>query len=160
MKLPFLAFAVAIALVAQSTFAATSDNVSVPSFGVNMDIPEGSGETVTFLHWANTAPQWIGLTEPDTGQLSDIIYVDPNGFLNFASDTESGGPPTVPAFLPSTPNALILETGAPQEIDQYFIATGPALPQIFVTSDVEVPEPSSLMLLAVGVLPLMRRLRH
>jgi hypothetical protein len=147
--------------LAQST--TLSDLVSVidPATGQNLDfpLPENAAEPflAAFYGPINAPNQWILFNEPTTtGENSDRLSIRA-GFLYFESD------PLGPLFtdLPANPNMVLIETGKPQPVSQYFTPfPGTVLPQIFVTSDLNIPEPVSAALLGVGGLLIMRRRRR
>jgi hypothetical protein len=95
----------------------------------------------------NAPNQWILFKEPPQfgGGDSDRLSIR-GGHLYFESD------PLGPLFgdLPPNPVAIITENGTFQRADQFFQgAIGPN-PQIFVFSDLNVPEPGSVLLLVIS----------
>lgn len=129
----------------------------------------GNGHSATF----NTA---VELLDPNTGAISDIIELqivgntgtgaDQQWTLVFTSDAEGGAPLTTPPNLVG-PAFTLTETGLAQDISGDFLNSDGTtritpLFTITVTSDVEVPEPSGIVLfgtalIAVGFLRHRRR---
>jgi PEP-CTERM motif-containing protein len=105
----------------------------------------------------NAPNQWIQFNQEGPGPIvvSDRLSVR-NQHLYFESD------PLGPLFpdLPPNPNAVLTETGGLQRVDQFLQPNaGFQIPPIFVQSDlnIPIPEPSSFVLLGIGVAALCGR---
>jgi hypothetical protein len=143
----------------------TSDVVRVvdPITGQSHDTPVPEDGTAQFLGPPdffvpiNAPNQWILFKEPD-GRDSDRLSIR-GGLLYFESD------PLGPLFgdLPPNPVATLVETGNFQLVSPYFQGGSGLSPQVFVLSDLNVPEPTSLALVMVGAIGgmlLVRRRRR
>jgi PEP-CTERM motif-containing protein len=145
--------------IATTSFAQVgteSDHVTVidPQRGpLDFTVPENDPNNQflpAFYGPINAPNQWIQFIEPVTRLVSDRLSVRQN-FLYFESD------PLGQLFpdLPPQPNIVIAEIGGPQRVDQFL--GGINIPPIFVTSDLNVPEPSSFVLLGIGIAALCGR---
>jgi len=101
-----------------------------------------------------TGPKTIVLLEPGTSDIGDIVIADITEltpgfpFLNVSLESD---PPIV---TPSKIDESLDETGGPQDLGPDFtklFGVSPALPSIVVQSDLDVPEPASLLVLATGL---------
>ena len=158
--------AMAIVLLAAGARAQVlSDEVIFAPLGINLVIPEngppGSEFVPAFAPIPGFGDQAVLLLEPGTPAPvnSDALWVQ-NGFLYFESDDENGNLPNFTAFLnsrpgggPPLPSISIPETGGLQDVGVLLLnaAGGPLPPQtLLIASDIDIPEPSTLALLALG----------
>jgi hypothetical protein len=159
---------------AHAVVAIPSDEVIFTPTGFNQLIPENGPAGSEFLPAFAPAPglpdQAIELTEPGTPapQLSDALWVQ-NGYFYFESDDENGNLPNFSGFLnsfpvggPPPPTVEIPETGQLQDLGVLLVGPNAPLPPgtLLVQSDLDVPEPSTLALLAIGGMAIGRMLRR
>ncbi len=116
-----------------------------------------TGETILFSYFPNRVPTQTttvvaGLfDDPQLSVVSDVLrYTTTAGsqdpiVFNVTSDTEGA-----PIAIPSDITLRLLETGQPQLVG--VIAYDGSTDQVFLQSDVEVPEPGTLALLGMGLL--------
>ena len=115
--------------------------------------PEGSNFNTGLQFSPANAGFYIPLIEPIPSTpnnviLSDVIWFDSNGFVNFASDDENGNFPGVPPGSLRFRGEPIVETGDFQDIGVIFGMTPVAFQ---VKSDVaETPLPSTWTFMLLG----------
>src|ERR1017187_1563280 len=147
--------AVGLAVVSPVRAAPLADYVVFN--GVPNLLSEGNESLLTFAGpFPNAIPgEGVLLLEPGTNTISDAIYIDQNLFLNFVSDTDTGGGIGIPFNGPIV--GIYTETGLLQDVGTNFLNTA-SLPLftpgvLQVASDVDVvPEPSTIGLVVVGLL--------
>jgi hypothetical protein len=105
------------------------------------------------------------LSEPGTNRVSDAIAMLSPNILSFISDpplSETGllptcvggvvvGPVTVSPGVVFPGGPCITETGGSQDVTALLFGASPVPVRILVSSEVEVPEPATLLLLAGGL---------
>jgi hypothetical protein len=110
-----------------------------------------------FAVWGGTAAGYVELLDSPGGKISDYIWVDFQGNLWFESDNGTGQfgalPPAGLPFLGS-----LVENGQLQEVDQFF--PGGVTRPLFIQSELDTPEPSTLLLFGPAALFLFGRARR
>jgi hypothetical protein len=155
------ALAVSLAVVSpvRAQLSNQSDEVIFNPNEAVFFLPETNEVLLTFAGPFPTAIPGEGvlLLEPGTGSntvISDAIFIDQNLMLNFVSDTDTGGGIGIPFTGPVV--GVYTETGFLQDVGTNFLAVGggPLFTpgSLLVSSDLDVPEPSSFLLLGLGIL--------
>ena len=118
----------------------------------------GQDDCRDFAYWGGTTPAgYVELTEADGVTPSDYLWVDFNGTMTFESELPGGGFAELPpAGLPLF--GKLVEDGTLQEVDQFF--PGGVNRPLFIESELDTPEPSTLFLIAPAAVFLFNRARR
>jgi hypothetical protein len=158
-----LCMAAVIPARAQTNF---SDRIFAPQLGIDISIPESTNQFLPAFAgpFPNVPDQAIVFYEPGPAGTnyvpSDAIWIQA-GHLYFESDVNNQLT-FLPAAIPVI-HAPVVEDGTLQDVGQYFQGAG-GVPLfgpnvLYVQSDVEVPEPSSIALLVLGGIAVCLRRR-
>ena len=154
MKAPVsLAVLAVFAVISILSICAVADEV------VYRDAPYcvGIDDCEAFATWGGTAAGVVELLDSPGGKISDYIWVDFTGKLWFESDNGTGNFAALPpAGLPLL--GTLVENGSLQEVDQFF--PGGVTRTLFVQSELDTPEPSTLLLFGPAALFLFGRARR
>lgn len=117
----------------------------------------GVDDCEAFASWGGTAAGYVELLDSPGGKIGDYIWVDSQGILWFESDNGTGTFGALPpAGLPLL--GTLVENGQLQEVDQFF--PGGVTRPLFVQSELDTPEPSTLLLFGPAALFLFGRARR
>ncbi len=110
-----------------------------------------------FATWGGTAGGYVVLYDSDGKTPSDYLWINFDGTMTFESELPGGGfaqlPPAGLPFLGG-----LVENGSLQEIDQFF--PGGVTRPLFIESEVDTPEPSTLLLFGPAAVFLFNRARR